>query len=109
MRGNGAPPGRNLSEPQTYGMAFRLRLPYRRPKLLDVRLNGHRLPESPTDGYQAWYADGFTQVQVNVPPAKTKSLRLAVVTCAYAPDVKRTYGWTPPREVLDRLKTNKGK
>jgi len=29
---------------------------------------------------------------------------LFVVTCAYKPDVQRRYGWSPPPEVLERLK-----
>jgi zinc carboxypeptidase len=86
------------------GIGFRLRIPYRNPKLLDVRLNGHALTESPVDGYQAWYGNGFTQVQVNVPPEKAPATELFTITCAYLPDEKRTFGWTPPQAVLDRLK-----
>ncbi|MDE2928629.1 MAG: M14 family zinc carboxypeptidase [Acidobacteriota bacterium] len=86
-----------------HGIGFRFRIPYRRPQLVDVRLNGHALTESPDDGYQSWFGNGFTQVQVNVPPEKARDLRIFVLTVAYRPDVTRSYGWTPPREVLDRL------
>lgn len=90
--------------PIQHGMGLRLRIPYRRPELVDVRLNGHLLEESPTDGYESWYGNGFTQVEIHVPPEKTKRLGLFVVTCAYAADVKRSYGWEPPPEVIQRLK-----
>jgi hypothetical protein len=26
------------------------------------------------------------------------------VTCAYVPDEKRTYGWEPPPEVVERIR-----
>jgi hypothetical protein len=87
-----------------HGMALRLRIPYRRPELVDLRLNGHRIPQHTRDGYRTWYADGYTQVQINIPPDKAKALDLLVVTCAYAPNVKRSTGWTPPQEVIERVK-----
>jgi len=86
-----------------HGIGLRLRIPYRKPELIDVRLNGRLLRESSTDGYQSWFANGFTQLQINVPPAQSRTTELLVVTCAYVPDVKRTYGWQPPPEVLERL------
>jgi hypothetical protein len=92
------------SAPIEHGMALRLRIPYRKPQLLDLRLNGHPIPPGTGDGYQAWYADGYTQVQINIPPQKAKANDLVIVTCAYAPDCTRTTGWKPPQEVLDRLK-----
>ena len=87
-----------------HGIGFRFRIPYRRPQLVDVRLNGHSLVESPVDGYQSWFGNGFTQVQVNVPPERARDLRIFILTIAYRPDVTRSYGWTPPRAVLDRLR-----
>lgn len=86
-----------------HGISLRLRIPYRKPELIDLRLNGQLLPESATDGCQRWCGDGYTQVQINVPPAKSRTTDLYVVTCAYRPDVQRATGWRPPREVLDRL------
>ncbi len=86
-----------------HGIGFRFRIPYRRPQLVDVRLNGHALAESPDDGYRSWFGNGFTQVQVNVPPERAKDLGIFILTIAYRPDVTRSYGWTPPAEVLDRL------
>ena len=86
-----------------HGIGFRFRIPYRRPDLVDVRLNGHALKESPVDGYQSWFGNGFTQLQVNVPPDRARDLPVFIVTIAYRPDVTRRTGWVPPREVLDRI------
>ena len=83
------------------GICLRLRLPYRNPELLGVRLNGHLLEKSDTDGYQSWYANGFTQVQVQVPPEKSRKAGLFIVTIGYIPDEKREVGWSPPKEVLE--------
>jgi hypothetical protein len=91
-------------DPIQHGIGFRFRVPYRSPTLLDVSVNGHTLAESATDGYQAWYADGYTQVQINVPPEKTKTMDLYVVTCAYNGNEKRSYGWKPPEAVMRELK-----
>jgi hypothetical protein len=99
------PPDRaSENRPLDAAFAFRLRIPYRNPKLLDLRLNGHALQPSATDGYQRWFGDGYTQVQVNIPAEKARSMDLFVATCAYKPDVQRTYGWCPPAEVTERLK-----
>ncbi len=91
-------------DPIQHGIGFRFRVPYRSPTLLDVAVNGHTLTESATDGYQAWYADGYTQVQINVPPEKTKTMDIYVVTCAYNGNEKRSYGWKPPEAVMKDLK-----
>lgn len=91
-------------DPIQNGIGFRFRVPYRSPTLLDVSVNGHTLTESATDGYQAWYADGYTQVQINVPPEKTKTMDLYVVTCAYNGNEKRSHGWKPPEAVMKDLK-----
>lgn len=98
------PANRNaLAEPIRHGIGFRLRIPYRNPEMLDIRVNGHLLQPSAVDGYQCWWADGYTQLQVNLSPEKAKAADLFVVTCAYRPDVERNYGWTPPAEVLKQL------
>lgn len=90
--------------PMQHGIGFRLRIPYRAPELLDVALNGHSLKQSVTDGYEAWYADGYTQVQINVPPEKSQKADLYVITCAYKPDEQRRYGWEPPAAVQEMLR-----
>ncbi|WP_395745709.1 alpha/beta hydrolase fold domain-containing protein [Prosthecobacter sp.] len=91
----------------THGIGFRLRLPYRAPKQMEIRLNGAVLKEDAADGYESWYADGFTQVQVNVPPQKLSKKGLYFVTCAYTPDVERPTGWMPPAEVQKKCATEK--
>jgi hypothetical protein len=85
------------------GIGFHLRIPYRNPKLVDVRVNGHELKRDKLDGYDTWFGSGFTHLKINVPPAKSKRQNLYIITCAYQPDVKREYGWTPPDEVLNAL------
>ena len=85
------------------GIGFRLRLPYRNPEILDIRLNGHRLEESAIDGFESWTANGFAQVQIHVPPAKAR-VGLFVITCAYLPGEERRIGWTPPAAVLEQLR-----
>jgi len=92
------------SEPIQNGIGFRLRLPYQRPTIAAVKLNGRSLENDPLDGYQSWRANGFTQVQINVPPEKANQQDLYLVTCEYQPEVKRRIGWTPPQEVIDQLK-----
>ena len=89
------------------GISFRLRLPYRKPSQLDVQLNGQALKPSATDGYESWFADGFTQVHVNVPPAKASRTELYFITCAYTPDEVRSTGWMPPAAVQERFATAK--
>lgn len=91
-----------------HGIGFRLRLPYQKPELLDVRLNGHRLERSSTDGYESWTANGYTHVQISVPPKEAEKSSLYVVTCGYVPDVQRRYGWQPPAEVVRRLEQAAG-
>ena len=95
--------------PVENGLALRLRIPYRNPVLCDLRLNGHLLAESPTDGFHRWYGDGFTHIQITIPPEKARTADLLIVTCAFAPDVPRRSGWQPPAEVISRLKGAKPK
>ena len=97
--------GRKLTKnaPIQHGAGVRLRLPHRDPEMLHLALNGHSLPQSSTDGYELWYADGYTQVQIHIPPEKTKQMDICVITCGYKPKEKRTYGWSPPAEVRSAL------
>lgn len=91
-------------EPLEHGIGFRLRLPYRQPEIDSVRLNGTPLPKDVDHGWQAWPANGYTQVQINLPPEIAARHDLFIVTCEYTPDEARPIGWTPPQAVLDRLK-----
>jgi len=93
--------------PIQQGISFQLRLPYQRPELVDIRLNGHLLEKSETDGYVSWPGAGFTHVQINVPPEKSSKTELYLVTCLYHPRETRTYGWKPPASVLDRIQSEK--
>lgn len=89
-----------------HGIGFRLRIPYQSPELLDVSVNGHPLKESATDGYQAFLADGFMQLQVNIPPEKSREMDIYVVTVAYDGRQEREYGFVPPEAVLKQLPQN---
>lgn len=92
------PPAGRIS----HGIGFRLRLPDREPRNLEVRLNGQILARSATDGFESWCAGGATQVQVHVPPAKAAEEGLFFITCAYQPGRVRPSGWMPPPEVRER-------
>ncbi len=87
-----------------HGLAMTIRISYASPELLDVRLNGHSIPESTTDGYQTWLGDGYTHLRVNIPPEKTRDADLFILSCVYSSDKQRSYGWRPPTEVLEKLK-----
>jgi len=89
--------------PLDAALAIRLRIPYRNPKLCDLRLNGQLLATSASDGYERWHGDGYTQVQINIPAEKTRRSDLLVVTYAYKPDIQRQYGWRAPAEVQKKL------
>jgi len=86
-----------------HGIGFRMRIPYRNPTITDVRLNGRALARDAAQGYATWYGNGFTQLQVTVPPDATADMDLFLVTVAYEPDVRREYGWQPPEAVMKRL------
>jgi hypothetical protein len=83
------------AQPIEHGIAFRLRIPYPKARLLDLRLNGHVLPPSEAEGYQTWRAKGYVYVQVNVPPQRSRAEDLFIVTCRYGPGEKRVEGWRP--------------
>ena len=85
------------------GIGFHLRIPYRNPELVDVRVNGHELKADRRHGYEIWFGVGFTHLRINIPPAQSRKQNLYIITCAYRADVKREYGWTPPAEVLKNL------
>ncbi len=90
-----------------HGISFRLRLPYSKPTHLEVQLNGQVLKPSATDGYESWFADGFTQVHVHVPPEKSNKTELFFITCTYTPDEVRPTGWMPPAVVQKQFATAK--
>jgi hypothetical protein len=95
-------------KPVQNGVAIQFKIFYKNPEIVSLRLNGHVISKSATDGYQTWVEDGCTNVRINIPPSMTRERSAFIVTCAYKPDVQRTYGWQTPQEVKNRLK-NKGK
>jgi hypothetical protein len=86
------------AEPIKHGLALRLRLPYDKAKLLDLRLNGRPAPVSETEGFVTWVARGCTFVQVKVPPERLRKDDLFVVTCDYDPCEKR-HRWDSWKQV----------
>jgi hypothetical protein len=78
--------------PIQHGLSFRLRIPYFKARITDLRLNGRPLTHSETDGDVTWVARAFCYVQINVPPEKSRSEDFYIVTCQYDPGEKRTQG-----------------
>ena len=94
----------DAAESIQHGIGLRLRLPYNNPTINAVRLNGHLLKRSDSNGWQSWQGNGFTQVQINVPPENSSQRDLYLITCEYEPSEGRRIGWTPPAEVLEHLR-----
>ena len=90
MRDNSDEPGRG---PIEHGLSLRVRISFDKARILDLRLNGHLLPRSETDGYVTWISKGFTVIQINIPPGKSRTEELFIVTCEYDPGEKRRH-WT---------------
>lgn len=88
------------------GIGFRLRLPYANVGDLDVRLNGRALVKDAPDGYQTWTAEGWTQIQVHVPPGSSEATGLYFITCDYQPGETRPTGWMPPTAVREQCATD---
>lgn len=80
------------SEPIENGLSLRLRIPYPKARISEVRVNGRSAPVSPREGYLSWVARGFTYVQVNIPPERSRKEDLFVVTCLYDPGEERVFG-----------------
>lgn len=89
--------GEGPEAPLEHGIALRLRIPYRGARLLDLRLNGAPLRPSGTDGFDTWSARGYRFVQVNIPPHRSRTDDLLVLTCRYDPGERRLEGWAPGR------------
>ena len=81
--------------PIEHGLALRMRIFFDKAKITELTVNGYPIERSETDGYIQWIANGFTYVQVNIPPEKTKTEELFVVCCRYDPGEKRGHweGW----------------
>jgi len=75
-----------------HGVAIRLLIPYPDAELTHIRLDGHPIGESDTDGYAVYHNPG-TIVEVSIPPGKVRSFH--VVTCAYTSKADRRPGFSP--------------
>jgi hypothetical protein len=73
-----------------HGACLRLRLPYQQAQITELRLNGHPLPQSETDGFLTWVARGCTYISVSLSPERLRKEDLFVVTCDYDPREKRS-------------------
>lgn len=78
--------------PIEHGAGLRLRIPYPKARITDLRLNGRPVSISESDGYLTWVARGFTYVQLNIPPERCLKEDLFVITCAYDPGERRSFG-----------------
>ncbi len=58
-----------------------------------AHLNGFPCKPSNKDGYQTWSARGYTHIQINIPPEKSRKENFWVVTLDYAPKEIRKQGW----------------
>ena len=76
------------------GITLRLRIPYGGALIGDVAVNGRSIPVSEVDGYVEWHDAGFTIIDVNLSPERTRWDDLFVVTCTYDPAEIRT-PWRP--------------
>ncbi len=79
-------------KPIEHGLALRLRIPYSKARITDLRLNGRPVSVSESDGYLTWVARGFIYVQLNIPPERCLKDDLFVITCAYDPGERRRFG-----------------
>lgn len=77
------------SSPIEHGLCLRLRLPYGKARILDLRLNGHKMNPSATDGFVQWAARGCTFIQINLSPSRLRADELLLATCEYDPQEKR--------------------
>jgi len=79
-------------EPVQHGLSVRLLIPYADAQVSEVRLDGHLLQESATEGYDIRHGPG-TIVEIGIPPGKTKDVH--IVSCLYDTPTKRRAGFTP--------------
>jgi hypothetical protein len=93
LEGGGLRPEQDA--PIENGISLRLRIPYSQARITELHMNGCPIARSETDGYLTWVGQGFTYIQINIPPAKSSAEDFFIVTCRYDPGEKRTqgYGW----------------
>ncbi len=78
--------------PIEHGLSIRLRLPFPKARGIDLWMNGERVSNSERDGLTSWVSRGFTHLQINIPPEKSRTQDLFVVTCQWDPGEVRTVG-----------------
>jgi len=79
-------------EPIRHGLVLRLLVPYNDAKVTEIRLDGHLLEESATDGYHIRRNPG-TIVEIAIPPGKVADLHVA--SCFYNSPTRRRSGFRP--------------
>ncbi len=73
-----------------HGLTLRLLVPYNDAQVTEIRLDGHLLRESATDGYQIRTNPG-TIVEIAIPPEKVQEFHVA--SCFYDSRTKRRAGF----------------
>jgi hypothetical protein len=79
-------------QPIEHGLVIRLLIPYDDAEVSEIRLDGHLIQSSDTDGYQVRRRPG-TIVEVAIPPEKVGPLH--AVTCFYDSPTPRRAGFLP--------------
>jgi hypothetical protein len=77
------------------GISLLYRISYPDPEILDLRINGKELELDANAGYQKWNEDGFTFLKINIPADRCRKENIFLLSCAFKPREKRTYGWLP--------------
>ena len=77
--------------PIEHGIVLRLLVPYGDATITEVRLDGHALAESETDGYHLTRGPGVT-VEIAIPPGRMKDFH--IVSCNYDTPTQRRSGFT---------------
>lgn len=87
-----ATPPEEHVEPIRHGLVLRLLIPYNDAEVSEIRLDGHLLGESATDGYHIHRNPG-TIVEIAIPPDKVAEFHIA--TCSYESPAPRRAGFRP--------------
>ena len=80
------------ARPIEHGLVIRLLVNDSKAKITEVRLDGHLLKESDTDGYTVRRSPE-TVVEIASPPAKVRDFHIA--SCFYDSPTKRRAGFRP--------------
>ena len=84
--------GKRPAEKIEHGLTLRLLVPYNDARVTEIRLDGHLLDESATDGFQLRRNPGTT-VEIAIPPDKVQDFHIA--SCFYDSPTKRRAGFRP--------------